>query len=141
MRLTVMENAVIIIEDDADDQDVIRALCKRVDICDQLLFMPDGIEALKYLRTSTQKPFLILCDINMPGMSGLELRAEINNDEALRKKSIPFIFFSTAATDAQVARAYDMTVQGFFLKENSFNETAETLDLIFRYWRKCKHPG
>jgi CheY-like chemotaxis protein len=135
-----MENAVLIIEDDADDQDIIKTLCKRVNICDDLVFLSDGVRALEYLRSAKEKPFLILCDINMPGMNGLDLRKQINNDEVLRKKSIPFIFFSTAASDTQIENAYDMTVQGFFLKENSFQETAETLDLIFRYWRKCKHP-
>ena len=135
-----MENAVVIIEDDADDQDVIKMLCQQMNICDQLVFIENGTKALQYLRSAKQKPFLILCDINMPGMNGLDLRNEINKDEELRKKSIPFIFFSTAATNKQIERAYDMTVQGFFLKGNTFDETAESLDLIFKYWRKCKHP-
>jgi DNA-binding NarL/FixJ family response regulator len=76
----------------------------------------------------------------MPQMDGLKLRKEVDKDQKLRKKSIPFIFFSTGASDKQVTDAYEMTVQGFFLKDNTFAETKETLDLIFAYWRKCKHP-
>ena len=134
------EEPIIIIEDDADDQEVIRLLCGEVGICNSLVFFSNGNDALHYLKSSDKKPFLLLCDINMPHINGLALREKINNDEALRKKSIPFIFFSTAATNTQIAKAYDMTVQGFFLKENTLKATAETLDLIVRYWRKCKHP-
>ena len=134
------DEPIIIIEDDADDQEIIKLICDDIGICNSLVFFSEGNEALNYLRSSEKKPFLILCDINMPHMNGLALREEINRDEALRKKSIPFIFFSTAASDTQIAKAYDMTVQGFFLKENTLKETADTLDLIFKYWRKCKHP-
>jgi CheY-like chemotaxis protein len=78
--------------------------------------------------------------MNMPRMSGLELRRRINEDEILRRKSIPFVFFTTAASKQQVEEAYDLTVQGFFIKEPSFIETQRTFKLILEYWDKCKHP-
>lgn len=134
-----IDEPIIIIDDDPDDREIIKTLCAE-GICNSMLFFANGPDALAYLRKARTKPFVLLCDINMPGMDGLRLREEINNDEHLRKKSIPFIFFSTAASDSQVARAYQMTVQGFFLKANTFQETKETLDIIFKYWRKCKHP-
>ena len=135
-----IDEPIIIIEDDPDDRDIIKALCAEIGICNNLLFFENAPDALAYLRDTSVKPFILLCDINMPGMDGLEMREEINKDEQLRKKSIPFIFFSTAASDSQVARAYDMTVQGFFLKENTFQETKETLEIIVKYWQRCKHP-
>jgi len=138
--MSFTEAPIVIIEDDADDQEIIKSLCGEIGICGGLQFYSDGSEALDFLRTTTIKPFIILCDINMPKMNGLQLREEINRDENLRKKSIPFIFFSTAASPDQVTAAYDMTVQGFFVKENSFRETAKTLEIIFTYWRKCKQP-
>ena len=84
---------------------------------------------------------MILCDINMPVMNGLELRQRINNDEEMRKKSIPFIFLSTAARSTDVNKAFDLSAQGFFVKESTFNEMENALRVIVDYWDKCKHPN
>lgn len=119
---------IVIIEDDPDDQYFFKIVCESLGVCE-------------YLKTTTKQPFVILCDINLPGMSGVELRKIINNTDYLRRKSIPFVFFSTAATEDQIQEAYDMTVQGFFLKQQNLKETQDVLDTIFKYWRKCIHPN
>jgi DNA-binding NarL/FixJ family response regulator len=66
---------------------------------------------------------------------------EINNDERLRKKSIPFVFFSTNAHHDTVIQAYDLTVQGYFLKSATLRELEDTLAMIINYWTLCKHPN
>lgn len=132
---------VLIIEDDADDQYFIRTICDKLGVSGELIFFDDGLQALTYLQTTQSKTFLILCDINMPVMNGLELRRKIQEDENLRKKSIPFIFLSTAARPKEVEEAYDLTVQGFFVKASQLSEMEKTLDLLLNYWLRCKHPN
>lgn len=132
---------LLIVEDDADDQYFIRTICDKLGVSSELIFVDDGLKALNYLQTTQNKTFLILCDINMPVMNGLELRRKIQEDEELRKKSIPFIFLSTAARPKEVEEAYDLTVQGFFLKASQLSEMEKTLDLILNYWLRCKHPN
>jgi CheY-like chemotaxis protein len=131
---------IIVVDDDTDDHYIISEIGERLGIKNRLMFFRSGKDLIQHLRSAPQKPFLILCDINMPLMSGLELRKIINNDDELRRKSIPFLFFSTAASDAQIDEAYDMTVQGIFIKESNFEETAKTFKLILDYWGKCLHP-
>ena len=132
---------IIIVDDDMDDHFIFREIAIKLKLNNELIFFRNGTEVLPYLRTTAQKPFIIFCDMNMPNMDGLELRRQINNEEYLRKKSIPFVFFTTAASKQQLQQAYDLTVQGFFLKESSFIETEKTFRLIIDYWRKCKHPN
>lgn len=132
---------IIIVDDDADDHAIFQEVAERLNLQNELLFFRNGLELLAYLRITPQKPFIIFCDMNMPQMGGLELRRQINNDEFLRKKSIPFVFFTTAASTSQIREAYDLTVQGFFLKESSFIETENTFKLIIDYWSKCRHPN
>lgn len=132
---------ILIVEDDPDDQDILKSVCSEIGVEDHLLFFNDGNKVVDYLKRTTQKPLLILCDINMPLMDGIELLEHINHDDYLKRKSIPFIFFSTAASPSQVRRAYELSVQGFFLKENSFEELKKTMHLILRYWLKCRHPN
>lgn len=132
---------IIVVEDDLDDQEIITEVLALLEVSNKLLLFADGMEAITYLQSSTEQPFLILCDINLPKLNGLELRQQINLDETLRKKSIPFIFFSTNASPDAVARAYDLTVQGFFLKNHTLQELQDTLRLIISYWTHCKHPN
>jgi len=136
-----ISDPIVIVEDDPDDQYFIRTICDKLGIASELIFFDDGLKALNYLQTTQKKTFLILSDINMPVMNGLELRRRIQKDEQLKKRSIPFIFLSTAARPKEVEEAYDLTVQGFFLKASQLSEMERTLELIFNYWVKCKHPN
>ena len=56
------EEPLIIVDDDMDDQFLIRKICEDLNVSKQMIFFDDGREVLKYLRTTTHKPFLILCD-------------------------------------------------------------------------------
>jgi CheY-like chemotaxis protein len=135
------QEPILIIDDDLDDHAIFKEISERLKLTNELIFFRNGLEVLPFLRTTDKKPFIIICDMNMPIMGGLELRKKINEEEYLRKKSIPFIFFTTASSNRQVQEAYDLTVQGFFIKESSFIETENTFKLILDYWDKCKHPN
>jgi CheY-like chemotaxis protein len=74
-------------------------------------------------------------------MDGLELRKEINENEFLRKKSIPFIFLTTTSNRTVIEQAYEMMVQGYFVKPNSIQEIKETIKMIIDYWKVCRHPN
>lgn len=136
-----ISDPIVIVEDDADDQYFIRTICEKLGVTSDLIFFEDGQQALNYLQTTQRKTFLILCDINMPIMNGLELRRKIQEDEHLLKKSIPFVFLSTAARPKEVEEAYNLTVQGFFVKASQLSEMEKSLELILNYWLKCKHPN
>jgi DNA-binding NarL/FixJ family response regulator len=86
-------------------------------------------------------PFLILSDINMPKLDGFALRAKIREDAALQIKCIPYLFFSTAADQKAVVNAYSMSVQGFFIKQNSVSELEKTIKVMMDYWQRCVAPN
>lgn len=129
------------IDDDADECQLIEEALARLNIPNRLLCFSDGKEAIAYLTETTERPFLILSDINMPGMGGLELRRHINENENLKRKSIPFIFLTTSATPHAVGEAYKMSVQGFFEKPHDMREIAGLLKEICSYWKRCRHPN
>lgn len=135
------QEPILIIDDDLDDHAIFKEIAERLQLVNELIFFRNGFDVLPFLRTTSTKPFIIICDMNMPLMGGLELRRKINEEEFLRKKSIPFVFYTTASSLRQIEEAYDLTVQGFFIKEPSFIETEKTFKLILEYWDKCKHPN
>ncbi|MBC3787641.1 response regulator [Spirosoma utsteinense] len=136
-----LKGPIISIEDDEDDQYLIEQTIKELDIPNEIRFFLNGKEALTYLETTEEKPFLILCDVNMPVMNGLELRHHINDSVYLRQKSIPFIYLTTAANPQLIQAAYDATVQGFYKKASNYVGMREQIRLIVEYWQSCLHPN
>ena len=132
---------IIIIDDDVDDQDLLKDAIVEINIRNEVKCFTNSNEALYYLIDTTDKPFLIICDLNIPGMDGLELRRKINASDRTRKKSIPFVFFTTSPAKTSIEEAYEMMVQGYFKKPNSVQEIKDTLKTIINYWSICLHPN
>jgi CheY-like chemotaxis protein len=134
-------NTIVVIDDDEDDHYLLTRIFERIGVSKQVVFFSQGDKALTYLKNPAAEPFIILCDVNMPLMTGLEFRRRMMQDESMLKKNTPFIFFSTAAMISMVKEAYDLRVQGFFIKEQSLEKMESTLKVIFDYWEKCEHPN
>ncbi len=132
---------IIIIEDDADDQLIMSEVFEQLALKNEIIFFSDGEQALEYLTDTSIEPFIIFSDINMPRLSGMELREKIHENEDLRLKSIPYLFFSTVAEQQSVVDAYSKSVQGFFIKPSSFEDIKETIRCIVEYWEKCVSPN
>lgn len=132
---------IIIIEDDLDDQDVLSDIFKELEYKNEIVFFSDGEKALQYLIETTVEPFIIFSDINMPKLTGMELRQKVHENEDLRLKSIPYLFFSTSAEQQHVIDAYSKSIQGFFVKPSNYKEIRETIRTIVEYWSKCVSPN
>lgn len=132
---------ILYVDDDEDDQFLLRQALREIGAENPVLCFNDGTEVLTYLEVTEEKPFLILCDLNMPLMSGLELRHRINQNERLRQKAVPFVFFTTAASPEAVQQAYLESVQGFYQKPPQYEQLVNQLRIILAYWRDCLHPN
>jgi CheY-like chemotaxis protein len=132
---------IVIVEDDADDQHLMQEVLQSLYVNNPILFFNRGTAALQYLQTTNDEPFIILCDMNMPGMNGLELLNKIHTELPAHKQSIPFIFFSTSATPDAMQKAYSMYAQGFFVKPHAMADTKRVLQLIINYWQTCRYPN
>lgn len=132
---------IIIIEDDLDDQEILSDIFKELNYKNKIIFFGDGEQALAYLIETDVEPFIIFSDINMPKLSGMELREKIHENEDLRLKSIPYLFFSTSAEQENVVAAYSKSVQGFFIKPSSYDGILDVIKSIVEYWQKCVSPN
>jgi CheY-like chemotaxis protein len=132
---------IIIIEDDLDDQDILTDILKELNFKNEVIFFADSVKALEYLAHTDIEPFLVLSDINMPKLNGIELREKVHNNEDLRLKSIPYLFFSTSAEQKHVIDAYSRSIQGFFIKPTSYEKLKNTMRKIVEYWQECESPN
>ena len=136
-----LQGPILLIEDDSNDADVIATAIREIGIPNVVKILDNAQEALDYLYSTTDQPYLILCDIRMPGMDGLAFRKSIIGDPYLKKKSIPFIYYSALASQEIINSAFDLDVQGFFKKTEEFGRIKEQLLSIFMYWKQCFHPN
>src|SRR4051812_24338706 len=113
---------IIMVEDDFDDQEIFKEVFDELKIPNVLRFFNSCAKAMDYLLTTLEKPFLIISDINLPAMTGLDLRKAMNANEYLFKKSIPFIFLSTTRETSIIAQAYSLCIQGYFVKPSSISD-------------------
>jgi len=133
---------IILVEDDPDDHNIFEEALTDIRVANKLRWFINPIEAFSYLISTEEQPFLIFCDINLPKQNGLDFKKRIDEDKYLRQKSIPFIFYSTAANQETINQAYlELTVQGFFQKKHKYDDIKKMLRLIIDYWSVCKHPN
>jgi CheY-like chemotaxis protein len=125
---------IIIVEDDPDDQDLLKEVFNELKIVNRLCFFSNAREALDYLLTTSEKPFLIISDINMPAMSGLDFLKFINEHDQLKGKGIPFIFLTTSNDQLLMKEAYDTSAQGYFVKPISIGTYGQLIKTIVDYW-------
>jgi CheY-like chemotaxis protein len=135
------DGPIVIIEDDLDDQDLLGEVFKQLNYPNQIVFFSNGEDTLRYLMSSDESPFIILSDINMPKMNGFELREKIQNNEKLRLKCIPYLFFTTSTQQELVIDAYSKSAQGFFTKPHTFSELVRVMKNIVEYWKDCHSPN
>ena len=136
------DNPIVLVEDDQDDIDILNEIFKELNIKRDIVSFLDTDKAMEYLVTTNQQPFIIFCDINLPRHNGVEFKRNIDEQPFLRRKSIPFVFYSTSAERDIIDEVYtDLTVQGFFTKGISYEEIIDDMRLILEYWRRCHHPN
>lgn len=135
------QGPVIVIEDDEDDRDILGQIFKELNYSNEVVFFPNGEEALAYLKNDNVYPFIILSDINLPRLDGFELKKMVHTNEGLSEKCIPYLFFSTAVNKKAVYDAYTLSVQGFFLKPDSYDKLRNTIRVIVEYWQECYAPN
>ncbi len=130
---------ILIVDDDTDDQEIYADAITELGIPNEIRFFNSGQEALDYLLTTAEQPFIILSDVNMPKMDGLQFKEKIQRDYYLRQKGIPFVFISTNASAVCVRQAHLLSVQGYFEKPDKMENVKTMLRKLFDYWELCKH--
>src|SRR5690349_1282548 len=102
-----MNRPIIVVEDDEDDREFLTHVFRKLQLRRTVMMFKDGMEAFEYLNAkSATEPFLVISDINMPRMNGLELRDQLQKAEHFKLKAIPFVFLTTA-------KARDKTIQEY----------------------------
>ena len=132
---SMLNSPIVIVEDDADDCEILVRVFKEIGVLNEIRCFSHPLKAIEYLRTTTEHPFLIISDINMPVMDGLAFKKVIDLDTTISDKRIPFVFLSTAKENNLIDESFNLSVQGYFQKPNDINSLKEIAHAIVDYWK------
>jgi CheY-like chemotaxis protein len=136
--------SILLVDDDKVDVMAVRRSFRELKIANPIIEAQNGIEALARLRgengyEKVRLPCLILLDLNMPRMSGLEFLDKLREDEALRSTLVFVMTTSDAQEDR--ARAYDLNIAGYVLKHRPGQSFLEAISMLQHYWRVIEFPA
>ncbi len=134
---------VLLVEDNDVDREAVRRAFDQNRIANPVVDARDGVEALEILRGENgraplPRPFLVLLDINMPRMNGIELLRELRADPALRD-SIVFVL-TTSKSDEDKMAAYEANVAGYIAKSEVGSGFVRLVTLLDHFWKVVEFP-
>lgn len=129
---------ILLVEDDEIDVKALRWAFDKLKIANPLMVAGDGVEALEMLK-DLPRPYLIITDINMPRMNGIELLRNIRQSPEFHDS---IVFVLTTSNDEQdKIDAYGLNVAGYMLKSDMGTSFQRAIALIDNYWKVVEFPG
>lgn len=127
------DETILLVEDDIVDAMTMKRALKDLNVANKLVVKGNGEEALAYLRDGNNpKPCIIIMDLNMPKMNGIELLRAVKSDEQLRR--IPAVVLTTSKADQDRFHSFDLSVAGYMIKPVEYPQFVEVVRNINLYW-------
>lgn len=137
--MKITDKPILLVEDDqVDVMTVMRAL-KEIKVANPVVNLENGEEALKYLRDPERdKPCIILLDLNMPIMNGIEFLEVMKHEPLLRR--IPVVVLTTSEEQQDKIHSFDLGVAGYIAKPVDYRQFVEVMRTIDAYWTISEVP-
>ncbi len=130
---------ILLVEDDSVDVMTVKRALRDLEVTSNLVPTGDGEEALAYLRDDENtKPSVILLDLNMPKMNGIEFLKIIKADNRLKK--IPVIVLTTSNSEQDISKSFELGAAGYMVKSVDYERFMEIIKTIDSYWTVSKLP-
>lgn len=125
--------SILLVEDDIVDMMSVKRALKDINVTNPLYHVENGIEALEYLADKEKpRPTIILLDLNMPKMGGIEFLSIMKKDESIRR--IPVIVLTTSRAEYDKVQSYDLGVAGYMIKPVDYHQFMEVIRAMCMYW-------
>lgn len=140
MQNTIHNIEIILVEDSLEDANLIMRSLKKHNLGNSIIHLKDGAEALDFIfaegeyasRKIEDKPKLILLDLKMPKVDGLEVLRAIKADQ--RTKTIPIVIMTSSREDRDLLESYELGVNSYVVKPVSFENFAQAVAELGMYW-------
>jgi len=144
-----MENAqveILLVEDNADDAEMAIHALRKKNLANKLIHLQDGEEALDFLfgtgkfagRDVTLRPRLILLDLKMPKVDGMQVLAKVKSNDATKK--IPVVILTSSKEDPDLSKCYELGANSYIVKPVEFDSFINAVTELGMYWMLLNHP-
>jgi two-component system response regulator len=139
-----MSKAILLVEDNDDDVQLTRRALQRNNIANELMVLGDGAAALSYLRMAADPahgislPTLILLDLKLPKLDGLELLQLMRADPRLRRQ--PVVILTSSTEEQDIAKSYDSGANSYIRKPVDFEQFSAAIRQLGLYWLVLNEP-
>jgi len=130
---------ILLVEDSVQDAELTRRALKRHNVANDVAWVRDGVEALEYLFCEGKyadrdngPPKLVLLDMKMPRMDGLQVLAKLKGDE--RTRTIPVVMLTSSREERDLIESYKLGVNSYIVKPVDFEQFADTVSQVGMYW-------
>jgi two-component system response regulator len=139
--ITDLQNIeILLIEDNQQDAELVIRTLKKNNVGNRIMHLSDGTEALDFLfgegkysqREPRNKPGIILLDLNLPKLNGIEILRKIKNDE--RTRAIPVVIMTASSEAKDILESYQIGVNGYVIKPVAFSDFAKAISDLGFYW-------
>ncbi len=133
------EKPILLVEDDEVDVMTVKRALRDLHVINPLNVTSNGEEALEYLRNDhNEKPCVILLDLNMPKMNGIEFLKIVKKDKSL--KIIPVVILTTSKNEQDKIESFKLSIAGYMIKPVDYVQFVETMKTINMYWTLSELP-
>jgi CheY-like chemotaxis protein len=126
------DGLILLVEDNPDDEALTLRALKKNHIMNEVVIAHDGVEALDWLAKATVMPQVILLDLNMPRMSGIEVLRRIREDA--RTHLVPVVVLTSSKEEEDIAQSYAAGANSYVRKPVDFAEFMEAVKRLGMYW-------
>ncbi len=131
---------ILLVEDDNVDAMTVKRALKDLRVTNPLVHSANGEEAIGYLRNdANEKPCVILLDLNMPKMNGIEFLKVAKSDEMLKR--IPAVVLTTSKDDRDKVESFELNVAGYIVKPVDYKKFVEAIRIVNLYWTLSELPS
>ena len=137
--MKITNTPILLVEDDQVDVMTVKRALKEIHVTNPVVNLENGEEALKYLRDpNSAKPCIILLDLNMPVMNGIEFLQVVKHDALLKRT--PVVVLTTSEEQQDKINSFDLGVAGYMAKPVDYRQFVEVMRSIDAYWTISELP-
>lgn len=138
IRTMIKPATILLVEDDANDEELILRVLRRQNLGDAVIVARNGREAVDFLFQTEVPPQLILLDLKLPKMGGLEVLQALRVDN--RTRLTPVVVFTSSSEKTDVVASYDLGANSYVHKPVDFHRFTEVLEDVVAYWLQLNVP-
>lgn len=132
------EKTILLVEDNPDDVQLTLRALKKNNIANEVATARDGVEALDYLAGPVQLPAVILLDLKLPRLDGLEVLRRIRADHRWRR--LPVVILTSSKEEQDLIQSYDLGANSYIRKPVDFEQFSEAVKQLGLYWLLLNEP-